>query len=106
MANTEIESVAARMAEHEAAINALNDQLCEQRAYVHALEALMLQFIAERGIDEAAVRASLGAILHDAPKTGAAAEQRANYLINFRRIRRSAAVVAKRRRRRTPADAS
>lgn len=77
-------------------ISELENNLCEQKAYLHAVEALVLQLIADHGIDEAATKASLGALLHDAPKTDAAAQKRAAYLINFRRLAKSPALFHRR----------
>lgn len=74
----------------------LEHSLCEHKAYLHAVEALVLQLIADHGIDEAATKASLGALLHDAPKTDAAAQKRAAYLINFRRLAKSPALYHRR----------
>ena len=70
-------------------VSDLEDKLCEQKAYVHAVEALVLQLIADHGIDEEAIKASLGALLRDAPKTDQVAQKRASYLINFRRLAKS-----------------
>ena len=80
-------------------VTALENSLCEQKAYLHAVEALVVQLIADHGIDEEAIKASLGALLHDAPKTDAAARQRASYLINFRRLAKSPSLYHGRGRR-------
>ena len=70
-------------------VTALEVSLCEQKAYLHAIEALVIQLITDHGIDEEAIKAALGALLHDAPKTDAVARKRASYLINFRRLAKS-----------------
>ena len=91
--DTEIEAVRKTVDAHDKKIKEIDERLCDQLAYIHALEAMVIQLITDQGIDENAVRSSLNAILHDRPKTDEAASKRASYLINFRRMKRSAALT-------------
>jgi len=89
-ANTVTESLQA----YEKRLDDMEERMCEQRAYIHALEALTIHIMTDHGVDEEAVKASLGSLLHTNPQTGQTAQNRADYLINFKRLDKSAALYS------------